>query len=239
MKNNIEIRNLRKVYKLGKEKVVALDDLSLDILSGEICCILGTSGSGKSTLLNLLAGLEKASRGSILIRGKNIGKMNERQLALFRQKNIGFVFQSYNLLPSLSALENVSLPLVFRGIKKEKREQLARALLQDVGLKTHLKHKPAEMSGGQQQRVGIARAFVGSPPIILADEPTGNLDSKTSLEVIQLMLKLAREKQQTLVIVTHDSEVAGFADKTVFIRDGKIAEVIINNTNVGERRDET
>ncbi|WP_235811103.1 ABC transporter ATP-binding protein [Syntrophomonas wolfei] len=219
--------------------MVALDDLSLDILSGEICCILGTSGSGKSTLLNLLAGLEKASRGSILIRGKNIGKMNERQLALFRQKNIGFVFQSYNLLPSLSALENVSLPLVFRGIKKEKREQLARALLQDVGLKTHLKHKPAEMSGGQQQRVGIARAFVGSPPIILADEPTGNLDSKTSLEVIQLMLKLAREKQQTLVIVTHDSEVAGFADKTVFIRDGKIAEVIINNTNVGERRDET
>jgi len=218
--------------------VVALDDLSLDILSGEICCILGTSGSGKSTLLNLLAGLEKASRGSILIRGKNIGKMNERQLALFRQKNIGFVFQSYNLLPSLSALENVSLPLVFRGIKKEKREQLARALLQDVGLKTHLKHKPAEMSGGQQQRVGIARAFVGSPPIVLADEPTGNLDSKTSLEVIQLMLKLAREKQQTLVIVTHDSEVASFADKTVFIRDGKIAEVIMNNTNVGERRDE-
>ena len=229
---------MRKVYKLGKEKVVALDDLSLDILSGEICCILGTSGSGKSTLLNLLAGLEKASRGSILIRGKNVGKMNERQLALFRQKNIGFVFQSYNLLSSLSALENVSLPLVFQGVKKEKREQLARALLQDVGLKTHLKHKPAEMSGGQQQRVGIARAFVGSPPIILADEPTGNLDSKTSLEVIQLMLKLAREKQQTLVIVTHDSEVAGFADKTVFIRDGKIAEVIMNNTNVGERRDE-
>lgn len=229
---------MRKVYKLGKEKVVALDDLSLDILSGEICCILGTSGSGKSTLLNLLAGLEKASRGSILMRGKNVGKMNERQLALFRQKNIGFVFQSYNLLPSLSALENVSLPLVFQGVKKEKREQLARALLQDVGLKTHLKHKPAEMSGGQQQRVGIARAFVGSPPIVLADEPTGNLDSKTSLEVIQLMLKLAREKQQTLVIVTHDSEVASFADKTVFIRDGKIAEVIMNNTNVGERRDE-
>ena len=217
---------------------MALDDLSLDILSGEICCILGTSGSGKSTLLNLLAGLEKASRGSILMRGKNVGKMNERQLALFRQKNIGFVFQSYNLLPSLSALENVSLPLVFQGVKKEKREQLARALLQDVGLKTHLKHKPAEMSGGQQQRVGIARAFVGSPPIVLADEHTGNLDSKTSLEVIQLMLKLAREKQQTLVIVTHDSEVASFADKTVFIRDGKIAEVIMNNTNVGERRDE-
>ncbi|WP_414716776.1 ABC transporter ATP-binding protein, partial [Syntrophomonas wolfei] len=149
---------------MGKEKVIALDDLSLDILSGEICCILGTSGSGKSTLLNLLAGLEKASRGSILMRGKNVGKMNERQLALFRQKNIGFVFQSYNLLPSLSALENVSLPLVFQGVKKEKREQLARALLQDVGLITHLKHKPAEMSGGQQQRVGIARAFVGSPP---------------------------------------------------------------------------
>lgn len=215
-----------------------MDDLSLDISPGEICCILGTSGSGKSTLLNLLAGLEKASQGSILIRGKNVGKMSERQLALFRQKNIGFVFQSYNLLPSLSALDNVSLPLVFQGVKKEKRESLARKLLQDVGLITHLQHKPAEMSGGQQQRVGIARAFVGSPPIILADEPTGNLDSKTSLEVISLMLRLAREKQQTLLIVTHDSEVAGFADKTVFIRDGKKAEVMQNNKSVGERKDE-
>ncbi len=221
---------MRKVYKLGKEKVVALDNISLDVSAGEVCCILGTSGSGKSTLLNLLAGLEKPSGGSVFIRGKNVSKMNEHQLALFRQKYIGFVFQSYNLLPSLTALENVSLPLVFRGIRKENRERLARNLLEEVGLLSHVKHKPAEMSGGQQQRVGIARAFIGSPPIILADEPTGNLDSKTSLEVIELMLRIARENRQTLLIVTHDSEVAGFADKTVFIRDGKIAEVEVNSS---------
>lgn len=208
--------------------------MSLEIAAGETCCILGTSGSGKSTLLNLMAGLEKPSKGSILMNGQRIEKMNENQLARFRQKHIGFIFQSYNLLPSLTALENVSLPLTFRGIKKSQRDKRASAILEAVGLKTHLKHKPAEMSGGQQQRVGIARAFVSNSPIILADEPTGNLDSKTTLEVMQLMLELARENQQTLIIVTHDSNVAGFADKIVNFLDGNIEDIKENKRIEGE-----
>ncbi len=225
-KYTIEIESLRKAYRVGDEKIIALESISLNIKSGEICCILGTSGSGKSTLLNLIAGLEKPTRGSIRINGNSIEKMNERQLALFRQQYIGFVFQSYNLLPTLTALENVSLPLTFRGVKKQVREKQATSILTSVGLKTHLNHRPTQMSGGQQQRVGIARAFVGKPRLILADEPTGNLDSKTTLEIMNLIYKLARENQQTLVIVTHDSDVARIADKTVHILDGSIEKII-------------
>jgi len=225
IKNGVDISNLRKVYKVGDQKVVALNNVSLKIAAGETCCIFGTSGSGKSTLLHLMAGLEKPSKGSILVNGQRIEKMDEKQLSKFRQKHMGFIFQSYNLLPSLTALENVSLPLTFRGIKKSQRDKRAAAMLEAVGLKTHIKHKPAEMSGGQQQRVGIARAFVSNSPIILADEPTGNLDSKTTLEVMQLMLHLARENQQTLVIVTHDSDVASFADKIVYFLDGNIEDI--------------
>lgn len=218
--------------------MVALDDVSLNIQSGEVCCILGTSGSGKSTLLNLIAGLEKPSRGSILIDKHRIDKMSENQLALFRQKHIGFIFQSFNLLSAFSALENVSLPLTFRGISKTERDRRAAAILAAVGLKKHLNHKPSQMSGGQQQRVGIARAFVSNPPIILADEPTGNLDSRTSLEVMELMLKLARKNQQTLVIVTHDSSIASFADQVVSFLDGNIEEIKINNRELEEKINE-
>ncbi|NLB18443.1 MAG: ABC transporter ATP-binding protein [Syntrophomonadaceae bacterium] len=221
----VEIESLRKVYRVGNEKIVALDDVTLNIQTGEIYCILGTSGSGKSTLLNLIAGLEKPTRGSIRINGNNIEKMNERQLALFRQRFLGFVFQSYNLLPTLTALENVSLPLTFRGINKQVREREAAKMLASIGLKTHLSHRPTQMSGGQQQRVGIARAFVSKPRLMLADEPTGNLDSKTSGEIIELILKLARDNQQTMVIVTHDSDVARIADKTVHILDGAIERI--------------
>lgn len=216
---------MRKVYRVGDEKVIALDDVSLDVKAGEICCILGTSGSGKSTLLNLMAGLEKPSRGEILVACQRIDKMDERQLARFRQKKIGFVFQSYNLLPALTALENVSLPLTFRGISKGTRESMAADILKAVGLKKHMLHKPSQMSGGQQQRVGIARAFVSNPSIVFADEPTGNLDSKTSSEVMSLMLDLARKHQQTLTIVTHDENVASYADKIVYILDGKIQKI--------------
>lgn len=201
----------------------------MQIASGEICCVLGTSGSGKSTLLNMMAGLEKPTRGSIHIRGYNIAKMSERQLARFRQKFIGFVFQSYNLLPTLNALENVSLPLTFRGINKDIRDKRALKMLEAVGLKQHRNHKPSQMSGGQQQRVGIARAFVSNPPVVFADEPTGNLDSKTSKEVMQLMVRMAREHHQTLIIVTHDANVAGYADQIVHILDGNI-ERIENNS---------
>lgn len=201
----------------------------MQIASGEICCVLGTSGSGKSTLLNMMAGLEKPTRGSIHIRGYNIVKMSERRLARFRQKFIGFVFQSYNLLPTLNALENVSLPLTFRGINKDIRDKRALKMLEAVGLKQHRNHKPSQMSGGQQQRVGIARAFVSNPPVVFADEPTGNLDSRTSKEVMQLMVQMAREHHQTLIIVTHDANVAGYADRIVHILDGNI-ERIENNS---------
>ena len=230
LENIIELKNLRKVYRVGEEKVVALDNVSLDIQKGEFCCLLGTSGSGKSTLLNLMAGLEKPTKGSIHIKGKAVEKMSEKQLAKFRQEHVGFVFQSYNLLPMLTALENVSMPLTFKGVSKSKRDKKAKEMLKAVGLSSHEKHKPSQMSGGQQQRVGIARAFVGMPEIVFADEPTGNLDSRTTREVMELITKMARENNQTLVIVTHDLEIASYADRIVHILDGNIEKIdIINN----------
>ncbi len=196
--------------------------------AGETTCILGVSGSGKSTLLNMMAGLEKPTRGSIKIYGRNIEKMNERELAKFRQHNVGFVFQSYNLLPHLTALENVSMPLIFRGITKSKRDKMAMNMLEAVGLKKHAKHKPSQMSGGQQQRVGIARAFVSKAKVVFADEPTGNLDSVTTKEIMQLIIRISKDNQQNLIIVTHDIGVASYADRIVHILDGNI-EKIENN----------
>jgi len=225
----IEIKDLRKVYRIGNEKVVALDSVSFEVEKGEFCCLLGTSGSGKSTLLNLMAGLEKPTRGQIRIKDVSIEKLNEKKLARFRQKHLGFVFQSYNLLPALTALENVSLPLAFRGIPRSIRNKKAKEMLEAVGLGTHIKHKPSQMSGGQQQRVGIARAFVGRPEIVFADEPTGNLDSKTTKDVMELITKMARENGQTLVIVTHDMEIARYADKIIRILDGNIESIEICN----------
>lgn len=226
--NILQISHLRKVYKVGSEKVVALDDVSLDIKAGEIVCILGTSGSGKSTLLNLLAGLEKPTRGEIILLGKLIHKMDEQQLARFRQKYLGFIFQSYHLLSALTALENVGLPLTFQGIARPARTRQAAAMLKAVGLSKHLNHQPAQMSGGQQQRVGIARAFVGKPALIFADEPTGNLDTATTKEVMDLMTGMARRYKQTLLIVTHDRDVAAYADRIVHVTDGRIDTIEIN-----------
>ena len=233
MENIIELKNLRKVYRVGEEKVIALDDVSLNIKKGEFCCLLGTSGSGKSTLLNMMAGLEKPTKGTIRIKGEAIEKMTEKKLAKFRQENLGFVFQSYNLMPMLTALENVSMPLTFKGLSKSIRDKKARDMLKAVGLETHLKHKPSQMSGGQQQRVGIARAFVATPEIVFADEPTGNLDSRTTKEVMELITRMARENNQTLVIVTHDLEIARYADRIVHILDGNIEKVDIINTRGG------
>jgi len=230
LENIIELNNLRKVYRIGNEKVIALDSITLSIRKGEFCCLLGTSGSGKSTLLNLMAGLEKPTKGTIVIQGQHIEKMNEKKLAKFRQEHLGFVFQSYNLLPMLTALENVSMPLTFKGMSRSVRDKKAKEMLKAVGLATHMKHKPSQMSGGQQQRVGIARAFVAKPEIVFADEPTGNLDSKTTREVMELITKIARENNQTLVIVTHDMEIAGYADRIVHILDGNIEKIEnINN----------
>lgn len=220
----IKIENLYKIYPVGKEKVVALGGINLEIPKGQICCILGTSGSGKSTLLNQLAGLEKPTKGRVLIGGVNVSALSEGQLAKFRQKNVGFIFQSYNLLQSYSALENVAMPLMFRGIGKGLRNRRAKVILKQVGLGKRMHHKPAQMSGGQQQRVGIARAFVAKPKIVFADEPTGNLDTKTTKEVMELMVRLCRKNNQTLVLVTHDRELALYADRIITLIDGKVVD---------------
>jgi putative ABC transport system ATP-binding protein len=223
--NSIEIEDLRKVYHIGTERVVALDRVDLTIKRGEICCLLGPSGSGKSTLLNMIAGLEKPTKGKINILGECVTTMGETRLAKFRQRRMGFVFQSYNLLAALTALENVGLPLMFRGVSSRKRRKAAFEMLDMVGLRSHAKHKPTQMSGGQQQRIGIARAFVSNAQIILADEPTGNLDSKTTAEVMSLIIDRVRAREQTLLIVTHDSQVAAYADRVVHILDGNVEKI--------------
>jgi len=216
---------------MGNEKVVALNNISLNIKEGEICCILGTSGSGKSTLLNMMAGLEKPTKGEIIIKNKRIEKMNEKQVTEFRRKNVGFVFQSYNLLPNLTAIENVALPMVFAGASKSHRNKNAANMLKAVGLGDRLKHRPNQMSGGQQQRVSIARAFVAKPDIVFADEPTGNLDSKTTIEIMKLITEMAKKNNQTLVIVTHDEETSVYADRIIYVRDGNIEKVVENISN--------
>lgn len=240
MKTLIKIRNLKKVFRMGQEKVVALNGIDLDIYEGEVLCLLGTSGSGKSTLLNMIAGLDKPTKGSIEIAGIHIEKLNEAQVTKFRQLNVGFVFQAYNLIQGINAVENVALGLIFKGLDKKKRDAMAVQILKDVGLGTRLKHKPSEMSGGQQQRVSIARAFVDQPKIVFADEPTGNLDSKTSIEIMNMIVAMTKSHKQTLIIVTHDPQTAKYADRIVEIKDGKIID-IRDNVSIfmeGEKEDE-
>lgn len=227
----IKLNNVRKVYRMGEEKIVALNNINLSIDNEKLVCLLGTSGSGKSTLLNMMAGLEKPTKGEIIINKKHLERMNENQVTKFRQLYIGFVFQSYNLIPTLSALENVSLPLIFQGIPKSKRNKAAKKMLVEVGLGNRLHHRPSEMSGGQQQRVSIARAFIGHPQIVFADEPTGNLDTKTTIEVMDLMTSMANEQKQTLIIVTHDAEISNYAHQIIYIRDGNIEKIIENSKN--------
>ncbi len=221
----IEVKNATKIYKVGSEKILALDNVSFTINKGDFCCLLGSSGSGKSTLLNIMAGIEKITSGEILIKGKNITKMGEHQLAKFRQKYLGFVFQSYNLINSLNAIENVELPLIFKEEPHKIRIKKAKIMLEKVGLKERMKHKPTQMSGGQQQRVGIARAFVAKPEVVFADEPTGNLDSKTSNEIMQIIKQMATDYNQTIVMVTHDVTMAKYANKIIHIHDGHIEKI--------------
>ncbi len=221
----IEVKDLYKIYKVGTNKVHALNGVDFKVYEGEFCAIVGTSGSGKSTLLNMLAGLEKPTKGEIIIAGHHIEKMNENKLVRFRRKNVGFIFQSFNLLGTMNALENVALPLSFRGMPKELRLKKAMKMLKLVGLKEHALHKPNQMSGGQQQRVGMARALVVNPKIMFADEPTGNLDSKTSKEMMDLMRNVVNKHKKTLVMVTHDDSLAAVADKVIRIVDGKIISI--------------
>ena len=228
MEKVIEVKNLYKLYRVGDEVVRALDGVDFNIYKGEFCAIVGTSGSGKSTLLNMLAGLEKPTKGEVIISGEHIEKKNEEELVKFRRDNVGFIFQSFHLLGTMNAVENVALPLSFRGVPKDVRLKKADKMLDLVNLGKHKKHMPNQMSGGQQQRVGVARALVVDPKIIFADEPTGALDSHTSQDVMRLMQRLVREQKRTLVMVTHDRSQAEYADRVLEIIDGKIVHITEN-----------
>ena len=234
----IEVKNLFKHYRVGDSVVHALNGVNFSINEGEFCAIVGTSGSGKSTLLNMLAGLEKPTKGEVIINGEHMEKLKEDQLVSFRRDHVGFIFQSFHLIGTMNAVENVALPLSFRGEKKESRLKKADKMLDLVNLKKHKKHLPNQMSGGQQQRVGVARALVVDPKIIFADEPTGNLDSHTSKEVMELMQKVVREQKKTLVMVTHDNHLASYADRIFHIIDGEIVKIEDNRTKGEEKEDE-
>ena len=228
----IQVKDLYKIYRMGDSKVYALNGVDFTISRGEFCAITGPSGSGKSTLLNMLAGLEHPSKGEIVIAGKHIERLNERQLVAFRRERVGFIFQSYNLIATMNAIENVALPLSFRGMARKERTRRAKQYLKLVGLEKFMYHMPNQMSGGQQQRVGIARALAVDPQIIFADEPTGNLDSKTTMDVLRLMQTIVRERNQTLVMVTHDNNLATYADRIFKIIDGKIVSIEENHREV-------
>jgi putative ABC transport system ATP-binding protein len=220
----ISLSAVSKVYTIGSTKLRALDEVSLDIYPGEFACIVGRSGSGKSTLLNMIAGLEKPTKGQIRVAGKQIDRLNEGKLVQFRLDNVGFVFQQFNLFATHTALDNVAMPLMYKGMSKDARLRQARKMLELVGLLSHMAHMPGQMSGGQQQRVGIARSLVTKPKILFADEPTGNLDLKTSREILRLIRAVCRERGTTLIMVTHDAEIAQYADRMVRLLDGRVIE---------------
>jgi len=221
----IETRDLWKTYVMGSEEIHALRGVSMEIERGEYVAIMGPSGSGKSTLMNLIGCLDTPSKGSYLLNTKQVSQMNDNELAQIRNEEIGFVFQTFNLLPRASALQNVELPLVYAGVAARERHERARLALDKVELTTRMTHKPNELSGGQRQRVAIARALVNNPSILLADEPTGNLDSKTGAEIMALFSRL-HETGNTIVLVTHEAEIAAFAHRTIHLRDGQIEKDI-------------
>ena len=216
----LETRNLKKIYGSGENEVHALDGVSISVEEGEFVAIVGTSGSGKSTLLNMLGGLDRPTSGSVVVRGKELMQMKDEQLTIFRRRNVGFVFQNYNLLPILNVYENIVYPIEIDGSKVDK--EFVKQIIHNLGLERKLKNMPNNLSGGQQQRVAIARALATKPAIILADEPTGNLDSKTSMDVILLMQSISREFNQTILMITHNEEIAQMADRIIRIEDGKI-----------------
>ena len=224
MANLIETRNLVKVYNSGDVKVVALDGISLTIDAGSLVAVMGPSGSGKSSLMNVLGCLDKPTTGKYFLEGIDIGGLDRDQLAHIRNRKIGFVFQTFNLLARTSALENVELPLIYSGVSAGKRREMAFEVLHSVGLSGREDHYPNQLSGGEQQRVAIARALVNSPAIILADEPTGNLDTKSSYEIISIFQKLNIENGITVVIVTHEPDIAAFTRRNIIFRDGKVTE---------------
>ncbi len=223
----IHIENMKKIYNPGENEVRALDGIDLDIEKGDLVAIVGHSGSGKSTLMNMLGCLDTPTSGKYVLDGQDVASMTDNQLADVRNKEIGFIFQGFNLISNLDAVGNVELPLVYRGVSKNERKQLAMEALKSVGLEERMKHKPNEMSGGQQQRVAVARAVAAKPPIILADEPTGNLDTKSTQEIMEILKELHRSGR-TVIIITHDEEIASQAHRVIRILDGRIEEDYCN-----------
>ena len=223
-KEIIKLKNVEREYVMGDSIVRAARGVDLEIKKGEFIAIVGPSGSGKSTIMNLIGALDLASKGDIYLDELNIEHLDESDLAQIRGKRIGFVFQTFNLIPTLTALQNVMLPMMFQNVGKEEREEKAREILKKLGMSHRLSHLPSELSGGERQRVAIARALANDPEVILADEPTGNLDSKTGEEVVQLFLKLNKEGK-TIILVTHDLELAKYADKIYYLKDGQIVRM--------------
>lgn len=223
----IEVSDVYKIYNTGENQVNALDGVSITIDEGEFVAIIGKSGSGKSTLMNMLGLLDTPTHGEYYINGKLVDDLTDDQMSVIRNEEIGFIFQGFNLISSLSALENVELPLVYRGMPKQERREISQQALERVGLGSRIHHLPAEMSGGQQQRVAVARAIAAKPPVILADEPTGNLDTKSTKEVMAILHEL-KDEGRTVIVITHDNEIAEEAERVIRIRDGKVVEDYIN-----------
>ena len=218
----IAVRDLRKTYQMGRSQVHALAGITLDVPEGAFIAVMGPSGSGKSTLLNLVGGLDRPTAGSLQVAGREIGELDENALAAYRQRLCGFIFQSFNLVSTMTALQNVEFPMVFARVPRAERSRRARYLLTAVGLGDRMDHKPTELSGGEQQRVAVARALVNTPRVVLADEPTGNLDSHTGAEIMELLARAQREGNLTVLVVTHDPAVAAFAQQVIQMRDGMV-----------------
>ena len=225
----IKLENVWKTYKMGNVEVNALQGLNLDIKNGEFLAIMGPSGSGKSTAVNMIGCLDVPTKGKILLDNHDISKLSESELAQIRGRKIGFIFQQFNLIPTLTALENIMLPMIFQGIAESERIQRAVKLLELVDLGDRIHHKPTELSGGQQQRVAIARSLANNPEVVLADEPTGNLDSKTVANVLEFLQKLHKKENKTIVMVTHDANLSNVAERIEFLKDGKIVKSLNNN----------
>ena len=226
----IELQDVTRTYKMGHEEIHALDGVSLTVAEGEFAAVVGPSGSGKSTLLHVVGGLDTPTAGKVMVNSQDLSQANDRQLSVYRNAQVGFVFQTFNLQPTLTALENVALPLVFARVPRKERLARAQETLAAVGLADRLRHKPTELSGGERQRVSVARALVNEPRLLLADEPTGNLDTATGTGIVELLAQLNREHGLTVLVVTHDLDVAAFADRRIALRDGRIVE---NSGEVG------
>jgi len=227
----VKLEDTWKVYQLGKVELVALKQVNLNIDSGDFVTIMGSSGSGKSTLLNIIGCLDSPTKGKVFLKGKDTSLLSEDQLSQLRGKTIGFVFQEFNLLPNLDALENVMMPMIFQGMSFEQRKKRAHDLLVSVGLGERIYHQPAELSGGERQRIAIARAFANSPELVIADEPTGNLDSKTGKKIMEILTDFHKKEGKTIIVVTHDPNIANYSEKVINIKDG---EIVINHKQKGE-----